>query len=99
MRREQESVEFSVEQIAGLAQLSLSPEEAESLARDFAGILQFAAQMKEPEPVQRTAASPSPLREDIPAPSLPREELLQNAPQTRDGFFVLPRAVGGRDDA
>jgi len=29
------------------------------------------------------------LREDLPEPSLPQERALTNAPETKDGFFVV----------
>lgn len=34
-------------------------------------------------------------REDVVRPSLPREEVLQNAPEQRDGYFIVPRIVEG----
>src|SRR5437879_4652665 len=32
-------------------------------------------------------------REDVERPSLPREEILANAPESRDGCFIVPRIV------
>jgi aspartyl-tRNA(Asn)/glutamyl-tRNA(Gln) amidotransferase subunit C len=40
-------------------------------------------------------ARPGHTREDEPLPSLPRERLLAAAPASEDGFFVVPKTVGG----
>jgi aspartyl-tRNA(Asn)/glutamyl-tRNA(Gln) amidotransferase subunit C len=32
-------------------------------------------------------------REDVVRPSLPREQVVAEAPAARDGFFVVPRIV------
>ena len=34
-------------------------------------------------------------REDVPLPSLDRDELLAAASESEDGFFVVPKTVGG----
>ncbi|NPA33178.1 MAG: Asp-tRNA(Asn)/Glu-tRNA(Gln) amidotransferase subunit GatC, partial [Aquificae bacterium] len=35
----------------------------------------------------------TPMRDDEVRPSLPREKVLMNAPESEDGFFVVPRVV------
>ena len=42
-------MDFSITEIANLANLRLTAEETEELRADFEEILQFAAQMQEPE--------------------------------------------------
>lgn len=92
-------MEFSITETARLANLRLSPEEAEELGGELESFLRLAAQMREPGGGERETGLPPVLREDRALPSQTREETLQNAPETRDGFFVLPRAMGGESDA
>ena len=92
-------MDFSITEIANLANLRLTAEETEELRADFEEILQFAAQMQEPEGTAHDPEDLPFLREDVPPPSLTREETLQNAPAVRDGCFVLPRAIGGKAHA
>lgn len=92
-------MDFSITEIARLANLRLTPEETEELRADFEEILHFAAQMQEPEGKARELEELPFLREDVCVPSLTQEETLQNAPTVRDGCFVLPRAVGGNAHA
>ena len=92
-------MEFSITEIAQLANLRLTKEEEAALAVDLESFLSLAAQMREPEEAARRAELPPVLRQDREQPSLPQEEALQNAPETRDGCFVLPRAIGGESHA
>ena len=41
------------------------------------------------EPTAQVVQVGSRLREDLPEPSLPQERALANAPETKDGFFVV----------
>lgn len=88
-------MDFSITEIAHLANLRLTPEETEELRADFEEILQFAAQMQEPEGNAREPEELPFLRGDVCVPSLTQKETLQNAPAVRDGCFVVPRTVGG----
>lgn len=47
------------------------------------------------EPTSHSIPVINVFREDAVRPSLPREEVLQNAPKARDGCFVVPRIVEG----
>ncbi|HZJ09762.1 MAG TPA: Asp-tRNA(Asn)/Glu-tRNA(Gln) amidotransferase subunit GatC [Trueperaceae bacterium] len=81
-----------------LARLSVPEDEREAVKRDLGKVLAFVAQLREVDvdgveeltrPVTPTGAA----REDVLAPSLPRELALAIAPATRDGFFEVPRTV------
>ena len=81
--------------MAQLAKLELSEEEVELFSRQLADILNFVNQMNE---VDTEGVEPfvldygqTPMREDIPQPSLPREEIEKNAPEFENGYFVVPR--------
>jgi len=83
--------------IAKLASLELSEEEVELFREQLSRILDFIDQLKEldtsdVEPYIQPFKE-TPLRDDEPRPSLPREKALVNAPETKGGFFVVPRVV------
>ena len=85
----------TVLKVAQLAKLELSEEEVELFSRQLADILNFVNQMNE---VDTEGVEPfvldygqTPMREDIPQPSLPREEIEKNAPEFENGYFVVPR--------
>ncbi|WP_461829276.1 Asp-tRNA(Asn)/Glu-tRNA(Gln) amidotransferase subunit GatC [Aquifex sp.] len=83
--------------IANLAKLELKEEEIELFQKQMADILDFVSQLEEldtegVEPYIQEFTE-TPMREDVPKPSLPREKALMNAPEQEDGFFVVPRVV------
>lgn len=86
---EKELLGRDLEQMAAYIEiLSRVPEEAlsEEASEDFG----TAAADSEALP----ADSRDWLRPDVPEPSLPREELLRNAPATDGEYFVVPRTIG-----
>lgn len=83
--------------IARLARISLSPAEVDRFATQLSGILDHFAELAAvPTDGVEPTAHPLPLsnvmRRDEVAPSLPRAEVLQNAPDQEDGYFRV-RAV------
>ena len=85
----------TVLKVAYLARLKLTEEEVELFSKQLADILEFVNQMNE---VDTQGVSPfvldygeTPLREDIPGQTLPKEEIERNAPQFENGYFVVPR--------
>ena len=90
-----------VRETALLARLALSDEECERLEPEFDSILTHLESLKELEleEVDRTATVglQNVFRSDEPEPSLPAERLLERAPSTKDGHYVVPRAVGGME--
>lgn len=91
-------VEIDIEHVARLARLELTPEEKERLRAQLGLILEHAAKVGEvaTEEVPPTAwAIPrvNVLRPDEPAPSLPLEEVLANAPELEQDRFKVPRIV------
>ncbi len=90
-----------VRETALLARLALSDEECERLEPEFDSILTHLESLKELElgEVDRTATVglQNVFRSDEPKPSLPAEHLLERAPSTKDGHYVVPRAVGGKE--
>lgn len=97
--------EIDLERLTQLARLRLSPEEKELLGRDLeqmAAYIEILSRVPEEALSEEasedfgTAAADSRawLRPDVPEPSLPREELLRNAPATDGEYFVVPRTIG-----
>ncbi len=85
----------TVLKVAQLARLRLTEEEVELFSKQLADIIEFVNQMNE---VDTEGVEPfvldygeTPMREDIPGKTLPREEIEKNAPQFEEGYFVVPR--------
>lgn len=84
--------------IAGLAHLELTDEALERMAGEMTKILTYIDQLREasPEVTASIAVPPAtPMREDLPLASLDRDLAARNAPGWRDGFFVVPKVIGG----
>jgi len=83
--------------IAKLARIALTPDEVERFREQLSSILDHFALLSEvpTEDVEPTA-HPLPLRnvmrEDVVQPSMPREDVLLNAPEQEEGMFRV-RAV------
>lgn len=87
-----------VNQIARLARLSLSENEAESFAGSLNGILDYVQKIDEVdtggvEPTLRVARLSNVVREDRVEPSLSTEEALSNAPDKSGEYFRVPRVL------
>ncbi len=86
-----------LKQLAALAKLSLDGEDMDALAREISSVLDFAdviAQAAVDLPESDADVSDWRFREDILQPSLPVEEILRNAGEQQDGYFVA-RQRGG----
>ena len=88
----------TVEQVARLARLSLSAEERELFARQLEEILAWAESLQALE-VSEVPPMAHPLapewREDAPREGLPRDRVLDAAPDAMEGLFRVPRVIGG----
>lgn len=87
-----------VRKVALLARLELTDDEIEAQAKSLNDLLaQFEKLQKLDvtgiEPTSHSIPIVNVLREDVVRPSLSREETLANAPEARDGCFVVPRIV------
>ncbi len=85
----------TVLKVAYLARLRLTEEEVELFSKQLGDILEFVNQMNE---VNTEGVEPfvldygnTPVREDEPGKTLPREEIEKNAPEFENGYFVVPR--------
>lgn len=87
-----------VDRIAELARLAPSTEEKEQLASELADIVSFVEQLNEldtdkVEPLHHVLDLHTVLREDEVKPSLPVESTLQNAPQRKGDYFLVPKVI------
>jgi aspartyl-tRNA(Asn)/glutamyl-tRNA(Gln) amidotransferase subunit C len=89
-----------VQRIADLARLELSAEELDLFTRQLGGILTYVEQIRA---LDTTGVAPTsqvlnrPVdRDDVPAATLTRSDLLSNAPDAalEAGLFKVPRVIG-----
>ncbi len=85
-----------VKEIASLARLDLSQEETEMFVSQFKDILDYVSILNEVDtenvaPAYLSSANKSVMREDEVQDSVPTEEFLSNAPQSKDDYVVIPR--------
>lgn len=83
--------------IATLARIELDDDQLDRMATEMSQILTYIEQLNDggAETTSEEAAAATPLREDIPHQSLDRELVSRNAPEWRDGCFVVPKVIGG----
>jgi len=82
-------------QVARLARLGLSEEEADQFAGHLNDILQYVQKMNELDtsgvnPTSHVLPIANVMREDEVRPSLPLSDVLKNAPDAGDGQFRVP---------
>lgn len=86
----------TVEHVARLARLSLSADERELFARQLEEILAWAESLQALDvsdvPPAAHALSPH-WREDVPRDGLPRERVMDEAPDAAEGLFRVPRVL------
>ncbi len=85
-----------VEHVARLARLNLGAEEKDKMAGQLQSILGIAKKIQELdttgiEPTSHVIKLPAVMREDEVKPSLPVDQVLQNAPKRSKDFFQVPR--------
>lgn len=88
----------TVRRIAHLARIKVEDGEIEHLAGEINSILGFVEQLKEVdvegvEPMTSVTPMKLPLREDKVTDGGDAAKVLANAPQTEEGFFLVPRVV------
>ena len=85
-----------------LARLGLEPGEEEFYAEQLSGILRHIDRLQEVDteaipPTAQVVEVKLRMRDDVPGPCLTQEEALSNAPEVRDGFFVVKAIQEGED--
>ncbi len=88
----------TVARIAALARIKVPDSEFDALAGALSKILTWVEQLDAVdvsgvEPMAAVTHTRPPLREDKVTDGGIRDEILANAPETTDGFFVVPKVV------
>lgn len=84
--------------VAHLARIEIAEADLDGMARELSRILAFMDQLAEVdvegvEPMTSVTPMKLPWREDVVTEGNRREDILANAPETRDGYFVVPKVV------
>ena len=87
-----------VEHVARLARLELRPEDKERMRRELDGILAYIDKLRAldvdgVEPTSHAVPLTNVMRDDEPRPSLPRDEMLANAPDPHGDVFRVPKII------
>jgi aspartyl-tRNA(Asn)/glutamyl-tRNA(Gln) amidotransferase subunit C len=87
-----------VQHVAQLARLAITDEEAEQMAHELAGILEHAddvaaLDLADVPPTAHPLPLVNVLRPDDVRATLPRDEVLAEAPESEDGRFRVPRIL------
>lgn len=86
----------TIEYVGILAKLELSEEEKEQAKKDMGSMLDYIDQLNEldttgVEPMSHVFPVENVFREDVVTNGDSREEILANAPEEKDGAFVVPK--------
>jgi aspartyl-tRNA(Asn)/glutamyl-tRNA(Gln) amidotransferase subunit C len=90
-----------VERVAKLARLEITETEKEAFSRQLSSILTYMEQLKSVdasgvEPTATVLEQTNVFREDQVRPSLPVAKALMNAPESEEGYFVVPKILEDR---
>lgn len=88
----------TIEYVGILAKLELSEEEKEKAGRDMGSMLDYIDKLGEldtegVEPMSHVFPLNNVFREDVVTNGDMREEILKNAPDEKDGMFVVPKIL------
>ncbi|HVR84838.1 MAG TPA: Asp-tRNA(Asn)/Glu-tRNA(Gln) amidotransferase subunit GatC [Planctomycetota bacterium] len=88
----------TVEKVAKLARLQLTPEELDRYGGQLGAILDYIAKLEKLdvaglEPLAQAVETLNVFRADDPRPSLSRDAALQNAPEKTGDFFIVPKII------
>lgn len=89
----------TIEYVGILAKLELSDEEKEQAKKDMANMLDYIDTLNEldtsgVEPMSHVFPVNNVFREDVVTNGDDREEILANAPEAKEGAFVVPKTFG-----
>lgn len=90
--------EEQAKRIAKLARIGISEEEAKKIAPELSNILGWIDQLNElntddVEPLANVANIELTKREDVVTDGSIQDKVLSNAPETLEGYFVVPKVV------
>jgi len=88
----------SIEYVAHLSRIDLSPEELEKFSGQLAQIVAFIDKLKQLDvehvsPTSHILPIQNVLRQDVPGQSLPVAQVLADAPKQQDNLFAVPKIL------
>ncbi len=88
----------TVDDVAHLSRIKLDPQELEKISGQLSSILDFIDKLKSVNtdniaPTSHILPVSNVLRQDQPGVSLSAGKALENAPEKRDNFFVVPKVI------
>jgi aspartyl-tRNA(Asn)/glutamyl-tRNA(Gln) amidotransferase subunit C len=94
----------AVRHVARLSRLAVDEQHIQRYAAQLESILGYVDQITRAdvigvEPMAHAVPLSNVLREDVIEPSLPVEQVLQNAPETDGPFFQVPKIFGVDEDS
>jgi aspartyl-tRNA(Asn)/glutamyl-tRNA(Gln) amidotransferase subunit C len=100
-KRNVELTRQEVEKVAKLARLELSDSEQAAFAKQLSQVLTHVETLKQydttgVEPMSRVLKQFNVFRPDDVRPSLSVDRAVANAPESADGFFVVPKVIEDR---
>jgi aspartyl-tRNA(Asn)/glutamyl-tRNA(Gln) amidotransferase subunit C len=89
-----------VEHVAALARLGLTDDEKQRMSEQLSSILDHISALNRLDtaaipPTAQVIELANVMRDDVVRDSLPREDILRNAPRTDDGFIAAQAVLGG----
>lgn len=83
--------------VAELAHLEFDDAGLDRMASEMTKILTYIDQLREIDTTgfAEKDLTVTPMRDDEPRPSIDRDQVARNAPQWREGLFVVPKVIGG----
>ena len=89
---------IDIDYVANLARIALSDEERSLFSDQLEEVLEYIEQLNTVnvdgvEPTAHTFPVTNVWREDVARSGLTQEEAIGNAPESRDGMFVVPKVV------
>lgn len=88
----------TVSRVARLARINIDVDRLEPMAQELSAIMSWIEQLNEVntddvEPLASVTGHALPMREDVVSDGDMSEKVVQNAPESMSGFFVVPKVV------
>ena len=88
----------TVSRVARLARINIDDDRLEPMAQELSGIMSWIEQLNEVntddvEPLASVTGHALPMRDDVVSDGDIAEKVVQNAPESMSGFFVVPKVV------
>ncbi|MEK9860853.1 MAG: Asp-tRNA(Asn)/Glu-tRNA(Gln) amidotransferase subunit GatC [Alphaproteobacteria bacterium] len=88
----------TVSRVARLARINIDDDRLEPMAQELSSIMNWIEQLNEVdtdavEPLASVTGHALPMRDDVVTDGEMADQIVQNAPESMSGFFVVPKVV------